>query len=374
MERISYSPLSFWNTIAFMLQKGARLGAAIKSMMQQWIGFSPKFLHEVRMWELTARAEIEGFDPHVIVTRGRGASFRTHAAMLRISKRPVWIANYHDPWPLAHYPEPYALVEPGTDRLLHHLHRVLSTADWITFPSLRLLEWFVERHPVIADKSSVLPHVMLSNHDELAIEGVADKGGIHDTWTLVHAGTLLGPRDPSPLIGAFIRLCEVDAEFRSHARLRFVGPVLTELPYIPTEHAIRIDIQNRRISYAESLAALKEASVVVVMEAIAEHSPFLPAKITDCLAAHKPVLLLTPRSSELARLFGPEYPYQARNGDQDAIEGCLLQLWRDWREHVKEPHVLDVVREYCSEAAVGRSFSNLTEQLVNQNSLQSLST
>ena len=78
---------------------------------------------------------------------------------------------------------------------------------------------------------------------------------------------------------------------------------------------------------------MDSATGLIVLEAIANFSPFMPGKISDYIMANKPIIALTPINSEVTRLLGEDYPYRAAVNEQDAILSILNQLWDAWKEN-----------------------------------------
>jgi hypothetical protein len=186
-------------------------------------------------------------------------------------------------------------------------------------------------------------------------------------FVLLHAGTLLGPRQPWSLLEAFRRFLAAGPGRTGRAELKFVGAVNRNLKSDPRwAEAMQIPgvrIFDQRVPYAQSLELLRQASVGIILESESGESPFFPAKLTDCLACRRPVLALSPSESVVSDLLGRDYPYRCGPTDVAGIGSALEHLWGLWREgKLSEAAAPPQLAETLSMATVGAQCRQIFEQ------------
>ena len=115
----------------------------------------------IYLWRRAIYENVKQFKPDLVFVRGAGSSFQPHMAMVIGKFKVPWVANYHDPFPLSLYPEPYRRVTPvlSAQQEKHH-RRILQKADALSFPSERLMNWVLRVEPKnIYEKAYVIPHL-----------------------------------------------------------------------------------------------------------------------------------------------------------------------------------------------------------------------
>jgi glycosyltransferase involved in cell wall biosynthesis len=321
-------------------QSGAFVAQKVNNLLARLSGYPAWHWSSVRDWEEALRHQIQVARPGIAFIRGAGISFEPHMAMLRLGPGVPWIANYHDPFPISLYPEPYRGRRVSFVSLRQEaLHRrIVMEATALTFPSKRLLEWVLrdelERY---RDKAFVLPHVAAdigisvteSRRSKLPILSP-------DDFNLIHTGTLIANRGADLMIQAFLDFLDEAPEDRQNAKLVLVGgvhnshlgsPIWTRALKHPN-----IIIVPERVQYAEALCLGKQATAMIVIEAASEASPFFPGKLTDCLVFRKPLVAVTPRESVITDLLGPDYPLLAEPGQSEGLVAALRHLFVYWRD------------------------------------------
>ena len=337
------APDSGWAARASSISAGLRVKGSFGKMIATRAGHLSAFatgydltaLAQIARWRVALRKELaRGYD--LVFVRAAGVEFFPHLAMIEEAGSTPWIANYHDPYPYSRYPEPYRMVVPVVSAKQDQRHRrILASAAAVTFPSRRLLEWMLsgEFEPVQA-KATILPHIAreLPGVDRAEVsQNVVEPG----TFSVIHAGTLLGARRPGALTEGFHRFVGSDPERLEKARLIFVGGVdrrhraNTEWQQALQHSCIRI--VDHRVSYGEALAMTRAATAALVIEAEAEVSPFYPAKLADYVYLGKPVIAVSPPASSVYDLLGSDYPLLARAADAESVTRALTILWEAWK-------------------------------------------
>lgn len=326
------APNAFW----LFLKKYTK-GDAISILLR---GYPVEAAHKVRMWKeqlSKTLKESEGLFDFIFVL-GAGTSFLPYFAISKMNVPYKWIVNYHDPYPIVYYPEPYKREGRRIiDKIqIRNSHRVIRKAYRVSFPSQRLYEWMSHFEVCLKQKSLILPHPN-ANLQHLPACVDDDSAQIDSRYfNLLHTGTLLGPRNPSSLLCAFELFISNSPEKREKTLLHFVGGDKTMTNYASYACRHNVRVFSRRVSYARSRELMQQSSVLLIIEADAEESPFMPGKLSDYIVAGKPIMALSPKKSEVRRLLGDDYPYATENGNVQQMVQILNILWDKW---IKDPSI-----------------------------------
>ncbi len=307
----------------------------IKAIPSYLRGYSNSFKNCIDDWIeiINKTLENESFD--LIITLGSGAGFIPHYAMKEIKTHIPWIANFHDPYPMTLYPEPYReksnIIYKIQER---HTKEIISKASFVTFPSKLLMDEMSSYFPLIKDKGFVLPHVGM----ELSHTPSEDDDNLVNfqlnRFNLVHAGNLMKYRKIEYLLRAYKRFIESDSEIKKNSVLNILGFIKKEQKHYVDMHlnSDNVKIISHRVSYKKSIALTKQADVSIIIEAIADTSPFMPGKLADLIYQEKQILALTPKKSETLRILGEDYEFSSRVDDEDKIYELLVKLYALWKK------------------------------------------
>jgi hypothetical protein len=285
----------------------------------------------VKNWTVEIESKLRNKKYDLVVSLGSGLSFVPAIAMLNIQENLYgkYLMFVHDPYPSHQYPPPYQKKSTYLYKVQAKLFgKSLYKADIISLPSQRLLEWMSQYYNLSASNCVVQPHLGLTI-DELSTilpKEVTTKLPIYPKGlNIVHTGTLLGPRNPMYLLNTLERLYTDYPEAKSEVFLHIIGKMTKEWS---EQDLIRenVYIYPERFSYLSSLKLQQQASVLLLLEAHSNVSPFMPGKLADYLMAKKPILALTPNKSETTRILGNDYPLLAENGDVEKIYEKLLLI------------------------------------------------
>ncbi len=286
---------------------------------------------DLLLWQSALTTLIQHARPDFIVARGAGSNFSPHHALLRSRTRTPWVANYHDPFPPSLYPAPYTAHRSAIQRQLEAIHeRILLCANALSFPSKRLANWICGDRIELSRKSIVLPHV--ADRPFAPQTEVNDRSG--RGFVLLHAGTLLRQRAADVLLEAFARFLDGDPLRHAESQLQLIGPIHSELNSDrrqALEATGNLVVADARVPYDQVMAIAKDATALILLEAPATESPFLPAKLADYLWLQKPVVALSPTFSATRDLLGSDYQLAANPDDVNGILLALEVLWQNWR-------------------------------------------
>jgi hypothetical protein len=292
--------------------------------------------------------KIEKINSDLIITLSKGGSFRPHHALLKLPElQHKWLAYIHDPYPRNSFPRPYDYVEPGHSQKREFFLKVASNAKYLAYPSKLLAKWMESYYKSARNKGVVIPHQTFEDQ-ELNVE--LPDFFKKNYFTLLHAGTLLGPRKPFPLINAFRKFLKSNPEAKGRCQLLLLGPeskFSLELFEISKE-VPDLYVSQSSIKFSTVLELQRQVNVNIILEAIGPFSPFLPGKFPHCVQADKPILLLGPYYSESRRLLGEDYPYWAEADNVEKISILIGDLFRTWKNKRSQKLERPDLVNYCS--------------------------
>lgn len=268
--------------------------------------------------------------PHLILTLSKGASFRPHHALLGLPDlHSKWIAYIHDPYPFHFYPEPYTWSEPGFEHKVKFFREVSRKCSWAVFPSLLLREWMEHKYADFKGKGLVIPHQI---REPKSTSAIVPEFFDPRRFNILHAGNLMKQRPPFYLIEAFKRFLEKNPAAASNSHLILVGNASYHEKYLSTveKKLPQLIVSKDSLPFNQVQEMQRQTSVNIILESIADQSPFLPGKFPHCIAAEKPILLLGPKISEAKRLLGGNYIYWSELNDIEAISVLIERLYKQW--------------------------------------------
>jgi len=324
----------------------------IRALPTYYYGKSLPEIHKINQWKYLIEKQINDFKPDIILVLGSGSEFLPHWAMTNIKTEIPWIANFHDPYPMSRYPEPYR-KKPNFVYFLQErkTREIFGKATYLSFPSKLLMQWFDKFIPGFKDKSRVLPHLHYP-FDNLPSSINDDKVSLPlGKFNIIHAGTLLGPRKVTGLFEAFSRLMNEDSDFKEKAQLTVIGKIARENKHIVDNALNNISIYPYRISYKRSLELLQQADLPLIIEADAKISPFLPGKFADIVYFEKPFLAITPEHSEIRRLMGNDYPLICTQNPEEIYQ-TLKSAWLMWKNDSFPKETIKKIKPYITEKSL----------------------
>lgn len=327
-------PEKKWNFL-YLLSRGERLFTRLTKInlnpyLENWFGFSFTFFNDSNSI-VAAIKQQKDFQPDLVLTLSKGASFRPHHALLKVPElHDKWMAYVHDPYPFHFYPRPYNWIQPGYAQKERFFRLVSKKAKYSAFPSQLLKEWMGSYFENFLNTGMVIPHQI----EKISTKGISLPDYFDNSkFSLLHAGNLMKQRSPVALIKAYQKLLSEYPQALEETQLLLLGPASyyekslnnfkNEIPSLVVE--------NRNVPFIEVLALQEQVSVNIILESKSEISPFLPGKFPHCVAANRPLLLLSPYYSETRRLLGSEYPFWSEADDENKIFLLIEQLYMDWK-------------------------------------------
>jgi len=309
------------------------------------IGFSPAFLSEVH--DFTKALKKDTFNPDLVLTLSKAASFRPHKALLNIEKwHNIWLAYVHDPFPFHFYPKPYDFIVPSYKHKERFLFDIANKAAFSGFPSLLLKEWMGKFAPNFLKTGVVIPHQLVEiNNKNNQLPDFFNP----NNFSLLHAGSLLGERNPVGLIEGFLKFLERNPDAKNNSQLILIGSISENHLDVFEKHKNKGDnliAINKNLPFETVYQLQYSVSVNIILEAKSDISPFLPGKFPHCVAANKKMLVLGPEYSETRRLLGNDYEYWSEIDNVNAISKLFEKLYFEWKTNpngmlLNKPELLD---------------------------------
>lgn len=147
-----------------------------------------------------------------------------------------------------------------------------------------------------------------------------------------HLGSFGGSRNPAVLLEAARRLLDERPELAGTVRFDFYGNCDPNskrlLREFPREGVVTF---HGRVSRSASLAAMREADVLVLIQNVADFSvETIPSKVYEYLVAGRPILGLVHRNAELAGMLTGLGHTVAEAADAGSVGGAISEIHRRW--------------------------------------------
>ncbi|PWB21808.1 UDP-glycosyltransferase [Flavobacterium sp. HTF] len=322
------------SNISYFLSRSQRVFSRhfkvnLAPFFEKRFGFSFTFFNDIK--SISSALKKQSFEPDLVLTLSKGASFRPHYAVLKLPHlHKKWMAYIHDPYPFHYYPRPYNWVEPGYDFKELFFKELSQKAKYSAFPSQLLKEWMSSYFPDFSKTGIIIPH----QNEKYEVQNTSfpsyfDVSKFH----LLHAGNLMKQRSPEGLLKGFILFLENNPSAKEDAKLILLGDASYHTEMLKQYNIPEIYIHNGNKAFDEVYHLQKNVSVNIILEAKGEISPFLPAKFPHCVEADKTILSLAPYYSETRRLLGEDYPFWSEVDDVKKIASLIGKLYQLWKQN-----------------------------------------
>ena len=328
IPEIKYSLLYFLSRLQRVLAR--KFNWNLMPFFEKRFGFSFTFFNDTK--SIVKALKKNTFQPDLVLTLSKGASFRPHYAVLKLPKwHGKWMAYVHDPYPFHVYPRPYSWIEPGYSIKEAFIKNVSIKAKYSGFPSHLLKDWMGEYFSNFDKTGIVIPHQNSKFKSNLST--CPDYFDVTQ-FNLLHAGNLLAQRSPRGLIEGFQLFLSNNCEARKNSKLLLIGLASYHSKMLEAynKDIPELYVHNGYVPFDLVYYLQMNTSVNVILESKAIISPFLPAKFPHCVESNKPILSLAPYYSETRRLLGNEYPYWSEVDDIEKISFLIGELYHLWRQ------------------------------------------
>ncbi|MGD9562327.1 MAG: glycosyltransferase [Pyrinomonadaceae bacterium] len=230
-----------------------------------------------------------GFRPDVIVTFAQ--PFSVHLIGMGLKQRfgLPWLAHFSDPWA----DNPFTPFDERTRNWnLQMEGRVAENADMLVFTSTETVELFFRKYPAaLRKKARVLPQCF----DPLLYSGTAAPSG---TLKVRYLGNFYGRRTPRPLIAGLTRLYSEKPGLLANISFELIGSGdQDETARLAARLPAGLINARSSVSYRESLDLMTTSDGLLILDAPADLSVFLPSKLIDYIGAGRPILGITPEGT-----------------------------------------------------------------------------
>jgi len=245
-----------------------------------------------------AKELIKKFDIKVIVTAGPPHS--THLIGLKLKKyfpSLKWIADFHDVWTDVIYYDKFYHTKWAKKKDAGYEREVLETADKILTVGRGYKEKLLSKSDKInPDKIEIIT----MGYDERCFNIPSNPS--KDEFIITYTGTIADYYDPDVFLEALKLVKEKNPDVRY--KLRFVGILSDGIKRRIHELGLS-DILNDAgyVSHDDSIKYLMDSTVLLLINPVVSNEDMvIPGKIYEYLAAKKPVINITKKSSDLARI------------------------------------------------------------------------
>lgn len=338
IPEIKWSILYFLSRFQRVFTRNFKINLA--PFLEKRFGFSFTFFNDTK--SISRALKKQSFEADLVITLSKGASFRSHYAVLKLPNlHNKWMAYIHDPYPFHFYPRPYNWVEPGYDLKEIFFEKLSRKAKYSAFPSLLLKEWMSSYFSGFAQTGIVIPHqnakYVVQNNSFPSYFDVSK-------FNMLHAGNLMKQRSPEGLLKGFLLFLKNNPTAKDDTKLILLGNASYHSQMLENykKDILEVYIYNGNVAFDEVYQLQKNVSVNIILEAKGEISPFLPAKFAHCVEANRAILSLSPYYSETRRLLGEDYYFWSEVDDVIKIALLIEKLYQLWK---KNPNNLLLNRE-----------------------------
>ena len=305
-------------------------------------------------------AKSHDYEPDIIVSFGQPMSDHLVGMKLKQLFGVPWIAHFSDPWT----DNPFNRHDALTRRLNSSLEqKVMRGADLLVFTSRETVDLVMRKYPPAwKAKTRVLPH---SFDPTLYTRETSESG--RNEIIIRYTGELYGRRTPQPLVETLRAILSERPRLLEGVRFELIGPVAPRLLAKSGIESLPDGLVTVRppVSYVESLKLSAAADGLLVIDAPAERSVFLPSKLVDYIGTGRPILGLTPpgASDELIKRLGG---WTANPSDGEAMMKATEAFLSFISQHRNDPSAWGdpAVRGAYEASTVAESFEGMLREML----------
>lgn len=233
-------------------------------------------------------AHANSYTPDVICTFSQPIIDHLIGLELKKKYRCPWVAHFSDPWT----DNPFIEGDDTTIKRNLELEReVIEKADRLVFTSQETVDLVMAKYPTTwTSKVRVFPQSFDPEH---YATGKADDSKLR----IRHVGSFYGTRTAGPLTKAIAAINATEPSMLKDVAFELIGVNDSTKVQIPPGLPAGLITAEPPIDYRESLELMASADGLLIIDAPAETSVFLPSKLIDYLGAQRPILGLTPRGA-----------------------------------------------------------------------------
>ncbi|MBT4485757.1 MAG: glycosyltransferase [Candidatus Latescibacteria bacterium] len=272
-------------------------------MLKIFLSALPRIPDNTQYWVLNAywkiRRQFQNFD--VILTFSTPISDHLVGLLIKRKRKNIpWIAFFSDPY----LENPYLklnIIERKINKRLEKL--ILVNADAVIFVNKFTRDKTMRNYSTeLRAKTYVIPHAF---NEKLYPE----PHGSNKKLIIRYLGDFYGSRTPETFCMALRLVAEKIPDLGKKLKVEFYGVSNTNLlrPFI-IRNGVEDIVENKGlVGHVKSLALMRSADVLLVIDAPGKENLFLSSKIIEYLGARCPIFMVTPMSgptSEIAEEIG----------------------------------------------------------------------
>jgi glycosyltransferase involved in cell wall biosynthesis len=265
-----------------------------------------------------------------------------------------WVAHFSDPW----VDSPYLHGRPWQRRIWRRMEAdVIRHATAIVFVNAQTADRVMRKYPEAwRVKAHVVPHGF-DRADARSAAPAPDEGPLR----LVYTGRFYaGIRTPEPLLRSLAALMKRRPLARD-LRVTFVGTPVPAHERLAERLGLSGLVEfTGRVPFAESARIAASGDVLLVIDAPADDSLFLPSKLIDYLPLGKPILGLTPRAGATADVLRRlDQPIVAPDDEAGIALAIEMLIARKRRGELAVPPSFDAAAAQYDIRATTRAFADI---------------
>jgi len=265
-----------------------------------------------------------------------------------------WVAHFSDPW----VDNPFHCTDPETKKFnLAAEREVVNSADCLIFTCQETMDLVMAKYPSgLRQKGRVLSQCF-----DAKLFRFAPPDG--SKLAIRHIGNFYGTRSPAPLFAALSLLIGLDAESLKDVTFQLVGTSEQSFS-LPDALPSGLVTTCGPVGYTQSLSLMASADALLVIDAPADVSVFLPSKLIDYLGAAKPILGFTPPGAA-AKLIEQVGGWVADPSETESGSSALKKLITWLRTSRGEPWGDPEVRSQYEAINVALRFETFVKEILN---------
>ncbi len=260
----------------------------------------------------------------VIITSGPPHSLHLIGMKLKEELKLKWIADFRDPWTTIHYHKSLRLNKASERKHKELELKVLNEANLIVVTS-----------PTTKKEFEIITETQI----EVITNGYAVSEGISpvlDTsFSIAHIGSLLSKRNPKIVWKILSEIASENKEFKRDLRIKLAGAVSNDVIENLTSYGLN---QNCTfvgyVSHSEALRLQHNAQVLLLVEIDSpETRAIIPGKLFEYLAAHRPIISIGPKSSDIESIINETKSGRFFNSHEEAkLKEYILLLYTAFKD------------------------------------------
>jgi hypothetical protein len=225
----------------------------------------------------------------VMVSFGEPMSDHLVGLHLKLSTGLPWLAHFSDPW----FDNTFRKFQPLANAQNRRLEaKVIEVADCVVFTSEETRQLVMRKYPARwLEKAFVLPH----SFDPEDFRAHARESAAPNL-ILRYLGNFYGHRTPFPLFASLLRLAQRNPVLLTNIRVELIGTLSGWMRWHPAIRKLPAGLLAfcDPVPYRRSLELMTSADLLLVIDAPAKNSVFLPSKLVDYIGAGRPILGIVP--------------------------------------------------------------------------------